>query len=58
MTLRRPGIRIPNLQERDVARAGFRTVLAQLREEMKDEPEAEFDAAIEEAFQDLRSGTR
>lgn len=58
VTLRRPVIHVPSAEERAKAREGLQEVFARIDERMKDVPEAEIDAAIEEAFEHVRSQGR
>jgi len=55
VTLRRPAIHVPTPEQRAAARAGLQQVLARFDERMKNVPETEVDAAIEEAFEHVRS---
>ena len=58
LILRRPVIRVPTSEQRAAAREGLHQVLARFDERMKDVPEAEIDAAIDEAFDHLHSQKR
>jgi hypothetical protein len=58
VTLHRPVIRVPTAEQRAEAREGLQEFFARIDERMKDVPEAEVDAAIEEAFEHVRSQKR
>jgi len=55
VTLHRPTIRVPTPEQRAEASEGLRKVLGQFHDRMKDEPEEEVNAAIEQTFEELRS---
>lgn len=55
VSLHRPVVRVPDPKEREAAREGLRAVLGQFHEQMKDEPEEEVAAAIDDTFRDIRS---
>jgi hypothetical protein len=56
VSVRRPVVRIPDPKEQEEAREGLRKILGAFHERMKNEPEEEVAAAIDDAFEALRSG--